>query len=215
MDNNENTTGNDHAADNPAEHTSDAQKVKEYYTEPVEIEIYLKKAGKVRTVVRDLKIELIDVKPINEKSKVIFDYFISKDEPIDLMEVQNLHPELIKAIYDSYYKNMDLFEKVSVHFKTALSGASDSWKLALYFTELLLKYEPTVASSELIGDFQTYNLNYLIKKLNALEEDYLLEDGTVAYLIKRRNYAYQDQPRDKEFDKLVELWEYNIKEKIY
>ncbi len=186
-----------------------------YYIEPVEIEIYLKKAGKVRTVVRDLKIELIEVEPINEKSGTIFNYFKERNEPIDLMEVQNLHPELIKVIYDSYYKNMDLFEKVSIHYKTAVSGSDVSWKSALYFTELLLKYEPTVASADYIGDFQTYNLNYIIKQLNKRKEPFLLEDSTVAYLIKRRNYAYQDKPRDKEFDKLVELWEYNIKEKIY
>ncbi len=187
----------------------------QYYIEPVEIEIYLKKAGKVRTVVRDLKIELIEVKPINEKSAIIFKHFIDKDEPIDLMEIQNLRPELIKIIYDSYYKNMDLFEKLSVHFKAAIAGSEDSWRQALYFTELLLKYEPTVAATEFLGDFQTYNINYLIKKLNTIEEKFLLEDSTVAYLIKRRNYEYQDQPADKEFDKLVELWEYNIKEKFF
>lgn len=188
---------------------------KDYYIEPVEIEIYLKKAGKVRTVIKDLYIELIDVEIAHEGIKKIFDYFKAKDEPIDLMEIQNIFPEYIKIIYDSYYKNMDLFEKLSMHFKTAISGSADSWRLALYFTELLLKYEPTVASSKFLGDFQTYNLNYLIKKLNQLGQTFLLEDSTVAYLIKRKNIAYKDQPRDREFDKLVELWEFNIKEKFY
>jgi len=186
-----------------------------YYIEPVEIEIYLKKAGKVRTVIKDLYIELIDVKPVNEGSQKIFDHFKTGGEPIDLMEIQNIFPEYIKAIYDSYYKNMDLFEKLSMHFKTAQGGSDDSWRLALYFTELLMKYEPTVASSKFLGDFQTYNLNYLIKKLNQQGQHFLLEDSTVAYLIKRRNMAFRDQPRDREFDKLVELWEFNIKEKFY
>ena len=62
---------------------------KHYYVEPVEIEVYLKKAGKVRTVIKDLHIELIPVEPASEKSKEIFDTFNEKDEPIDLMEVQN------------------------------------------------------------------------------------------------------------------------------
>ena len=44
-----------------------------YYIEPVEIEVYLKKIGKVRTIVRELEIELIDVAPKTEKSKAIFD----------------------------------------------------------------------------------------------------------------------------------------------
>jgi hypothetical protein len=185
-----------------------------YYVEPVEIEIYLKKAGKVRTVIRDLFIELIDIYPApNEKSRAIFKHFKSLDEPIDLMELQNNFPDLIKIIYDSYYKNMDLFEKLSLHFKQGTAGSNDSLRLALYFTELLLKYEPTVAA-KYIGDFQTYNLNYLIVKLNERNEKFLLEDSTVAYLIKRRNTAYQNKPRDREFDKLVELWEYNVKEKF-
>jgi hypothetical protein len=189
-------------------------KTKNYYIEPVEIEVYLKKAGKVRTVIKDLHVELIPLEPVSQKSKQIFDTFREKDEPIDLMEVQNYFPEYIKLIYDSYYQNMDLFEKLSMHIKSGLTGSVDSWRMSLYFTELLLKYEPTIAS-KIIGDFQSYNLNYLIIKLNGLKEPFLLEDSTVAYLIKRRNSAYKDQPHDKEFDKLVELWEYNVKEKYF
>ena len=79
----------------------------------------------------------------------------------------------------------------------------------------MLKYEPTIASTKYIGDFQTYNLNYLIIRLNEIGERFLLEDSTVAYLIKRRNFAHKDDEPDREFEKLVELWEYNIKEKFY
>ena len=186
---------------------------KKYYIEPVEIEIYLKKAGIVRTIIKDLKIELIEVEPNNEKSREIFELFKSMNEPIDLMEVQNNFPQYIKYIYDSYYKNMELFEKLSMHFKSGLAGINDSWRSALYFTELLLKYEPTVASTEILGSFNTYNLIYVINKLNELGEKFLLEDSTVYYLIKRRNEAYKDSPADREFDKLVELWEYNVKGK--
>jgi len=188
---------------------------KKYYTEPVEIEIYLKKIGKVRTIIKDLHIELIDVIPPNEKAKEIFDYFIEKNEPIDLMEIQNIFPQYIKVIYDSYYQNMELFEKQSIYYKEGLEGSVNAWRQALYLNELLLKYEPTVASSTYIGNFQTYNLNYTILKLNNLNEKFLLEDSTVAYLIKRKNYAYKDSPPDKQFNKLVELWEYNIREKIF
>lgn len=186
---------------------------KKYYIEPVEIEIYLKKAGIVRTIVKDLKIELIDVEPNNEKSREIFELFKSMNEPIDLMEVQNNFPQYIKYIYDSYYKNMELYEKLSMHFKSGLAGINDSWRSALYFTELLLKYEPTVASTEILGSFNTHNIIYIINKLNELGEKFLLEDSTVYYLIKRRNEAYKDAPADREFDKLVELWEYNVKGK--
>lgn len=186
-----------------------------YYIEPVEIEVYLKKIGKVRTIIRDLYIELIEPEPISEKSREVFKYFKNAKEPIDLMEVQNQFPELIKYIYDSYYKNMDIFEKLSMHYKMGLKGSTDAWRNSLYFTELLLKYEPTVASSQYIGEFQTFNLNICIIRLNELNEKFLLEDDTVSYLIKRRNLAYQDKPPDREFEKLVELWQYNIKEKSY
>lgn len=185
-----------------------------YYIEPVEIEIYLKKAGKVRTLIKDLHIELIEVEPVGEHSKKIFDYYLEKNEPIDLMEIMNIFPEYMKVIYDSYYQRIELFEKLSMHVKAALGGSVDSLRLSLYFTELLLKYEPTIASAKYIGDFQTHNLNYFIRRLNAIDQSFLLEDSTVAYLIKRRNKAYEGKPRDREFDKLVELWEYNIKEKL-
>jgi hypothetical protein len=190
----------------------DVKDSQNYYVEPVEIEIYLKKAGKVRTIIKNLYIELIDVSPINEASSSIFKHFIEKNEPIDLIELMNAFPQYISVIYDSYYKNFELFEKLSLHFKSGLSGSVDAWRLALYFTELLLKYEPTIASTEFIGEFQTHNLNYTIRKLNSLNQKYLLEDSTVAFLIKRRNRAHEGKARDREFDKLVELWEHNVKE---
>ncbi len=184
-----------------------------FYIEPVDIEIYLKKAGIVRTIVRDMKIQLIDVEPINERSAEIFNTFREMDEPIDLMEVQNYFPQYIKYIYDSYYQNMDLYEKLSIHFKEGLMGITGAWRSALYFTELLRKYEPTIAATEILGDFTTHNMNYLIRKLNSLNEKFFLEDSTVAFLIKRRNEAFKDEPEDKKFNKLVELWEYNVKGK--
>ncbi len=184
-----------------------------YYVEPAEIEIYLKKAGKVRTIIKDLFIPLIDVEPHNKHSKKIFDHFHERDEPIDLMEVMNIFPEYMTAIFDSYYQHTALFEKLSMHIKSGLGGSIDSKRLALYFIELLIKYEPTIASSDYLGDFQTYNLNYMIKKLNSLDQKFLLEDSTVNYLIKRAYKANEGKPRDREFDKLVELWNYNIKEK--
>ncbi|MDY6968636.1 MAG: hypothetical protein SVR08_08290 [Spirochaetota bacterium] len=183
-----------------------------YYLEPVEIEVYFRKDGIVRTLIKDLYIELIEVEPINEHSQKIFDFFKDKDEPVDLMEVMNNFPEYMTVIFDSYYHRISLFEKLSMHFKAGLSDSTDAWRLAIYFTELLRKYEPTIASSQYIGDFETYNLNYLIRKLNTLGEKFLLEDSTVAFLIKRRYKAYEGKPRDREFDKLVELWEYNLTE---
>lgn len=187
----------------------------DYYVEPVEIEIYLKKAGKIRTIIKDLFIELIDVEPHNQHSEKIFAHFKELNEPIDIMEIMNVFPEYMPIIFDSYYQHTTLYEKLSMHFKEGIAGSIDSWRLSIYFTELLMKYEPTIASSDYIGDFQTYNLNYLIRKLNALEQAYLLEDSTVEYLIKRRNMVYEGRPRDREFDKLVELWRYNIKEKEF
>lgn len=182
-----------------------------YYIEPVEVEIYLKKSGIVRTIIKDMYIDLIDIKPSNEHSQKIFDYFINRNEPIDLMEIMNAFPQYMPIIFESYYHRMPLYEKVSMHYKEALAGSTDSLRLSLYFTELLIKYEPTVASATYLGDYQTYNLNYLIRKLNQDGQKFLLEDTTTRYLIKRRNTAFENRPKDREFDKLVELWEYNVK----
>ncbi len=184
-----------------------------YYIEPVEIEIYLKKSGKVRTIIKDLYVDLIDVVPVTENAQKIFAHFKELDQPIDLMEIMNVFPEYMRVIYDSYYQNIELFEKLSMHLQSSITGSHDSLRMALYFTELLLKYEPTVASTQYIGDFQTHNLNYLIRKLNTMGDSFSLEDSTVLYLIKRRHHAFADRPADPEFDKLVELWKYNIREK--
>ena len=189
--------------------------IKHFYTEPVQFEIYLKKIGKIRTIEKDMQIELVPVEPINEASKAIFDYFIELNEPLDLMEIQNNFPEFIGIIYESYYTNMDLYEKLSMHYRDGLGGSTIAWRDALYFTELMLKYEPTIASMQHIGDFNTYNLNYCIIKLNELGEKFFLEDDTVRYLINRRNKAYEDKPPDKKFDKLVELWLHQIKKKRF
>lgn len=190
------------------------EKKNNYYVEPVEIEIYLKKSGKVRTIIKDMYVELIDVAPNNEHSAKIFKYFQERGEAIDLMEIMNVFPEYMTVIYASYYQYTELFEKLSMHLQAAAGGSIDSLRMSLYFTELLIKYEPTVASTNYIGDFLTYNLNFLIRRLNATGESFLLEDSTVAYLIKRRNKAYEGKPANREFDKLVELWQYNVKESI-
>ena len=182
-----------------------------YYVEPVEVEIYLKKSGIVRTIIKEMYIDLIDVVPNNDNSKEIFDYFTEKKEPIDLIEIMNIFPQYMPVIFESYYHRMPLYEKVSMHYKEGLSGSIDSLRLALYFTELLIKYEPTIASTSYLGDFQTYNLNYVIRKLNEHGQKFLLEDTTTRYLIKRRNIAFENKPKDREFEKLVELWEYNVK----
>jgi hypothetical protein len=182
-----------------------------YYVEPVEVEIYLKKSGIVRTIIKDMYIDLIDVMPNNEHSQKIFDYFLERNEPIDLIEIMNVFPQYMPVIFESYYHRMPLYEKVSMHYKETLAGSTDSLRLSMYFTELLIKYEPTIASSGYLGDYQTHNLNYLIRKLNEHGQKFLLEDSTTRYLIKRRNIAFEKKPKDREFDKLVELWEYNVK----
>lgn len=186
-----------------------------YYMEPVEIEIYFKKAGTVKTIIKELFIELIDPVPGFPTAERIFTFYREQDQPIDIIDAQNNFPEIILPVTNSYFHHMDLYDKLSYHIQTGLAGSHDGWRQALYFTELLMKFEPSLASLEHIGDFHTYNLNYLIRKMNSLNEQFLLEDSTVMYLITRQRKAHEDDPPDKEFDKLVELWQYNIKEKLF
>lgn len=187
-----------------------------FYTEPVEIEIYLKKAGTVKTIVKSLYIELVDEEPKPEFAKKLFSHFGAMDEPIDLVEAQNYFPEIILPFSNSYFQFESLYEKLSINFQAAIAGSIDAWRQSLYLTELMMKYEPTIASLEILGDFHTYNLNYIIRKLNSEKQTVALEDATVAYLIKRirKAKAERGEKTDPEFDKLVELWEYNLKERI-
>lgn len=185
-----------------------------YYIEPVEIEIYLKKSGTIKTIIKDLYIQLVDVIPETEISKQIFNYFKELNQPIDLLEAQNVFPQIILPVNTSYFQHMDLYEKLSLHFNGGMGGSTDSWRQSLYLTELLMKFEPTLASLEYLGDFHTQNMNYLIRKLNSLDETFLLEDETVGYLINRHR-SVDPEKIDPEFEKLVELWKYNIKEKLF
>jgi hypothetical protein len=185
-----------------------------YYIEPVDIEIYLKKAGTVKTIIKNLYIELFDDDPKPAFAKQLFAYFTEQKSPIDLIEAQNVFPETILPFNNSYYQYEHLYNKLSLHIQSGLSGSVDSWRQCVYLTELLMKFEPTIASLEVFGDFHTFNLNYLIRTLNMLGHHVLLEDMTVAYLIKRSRKAKSDIPIDPEWEKLVELWEYNLKEKI-
>jgi hypothetical protein len=184
-----------------------------YYIEPVDIEIYLKKAGTIKTIVKNLYIELVDEEPKQPFAKKLFEHFQSLSEPIDISEAQNIFPETIMPFNNSYYQHEDLFTKLSVHFQAGIGGSVDSLRQSIYLTELLMKFEPTLASLEVFGDFHTFNLNYLIRKLNILNEQFILEDSTVAYLIKRAR-QYHPENIDLEWEKLVELWEYNQKEKV-
>lgn len=186
-----------------------------YYVEPVEIEIYLKKSGTIKTIIKDLYIELVDVLPEFEPAKTIFTFFKNLDEPIDLIKLQDTFPETVLPVVNSYFDHIDLYLKLCIHMRSYISGSIDSLRHCLYLTELLMKFEPTLASLEYIGDFSTYNLNYFIRKLNEHNQEFLLEDNTVEYLINRRRKAHENteaNQEDREFEKLVELWEYNIKE---
>ena len=184
-----------------------------FYIEPVEIEIYLKKAGTIKTIVKNLYVELIDEEPKLPFAKKLFAHFQALGEPIDINEAQNIFPETIMPFNNSYYQHEHLFTKMSQHFQAGLGGSVDSLRQSIYLTELLMKFEPTLASLELFGDFHTHNLNYFIRKLNSLNEQFLLEDSTVSYLIKRAR-AHHPENIDLEWEKLVELWEYNQKEKV-
>ncbi len=186
-----------------------------FYVEPVEIEIYLKKSGTIKTIIKDLFIKLVDVEPAIDIASQIFKYFKELDQPIDLMEAQNIFPQIILPINVSYYQQMDLYEKLSMYYQAGIGGSIDSWRQSLYLTELLFKFEPTLAALEYLGDFHTNNLNYLIRKLNNLDQVFTLEDETVMYLINRHRKIRKPDDPDMEFEKLVELWKYNIKEKLF
>ena len=84
----------------------------------------------------------------------------------------------------------------------------EAYRKAFYLCESAAEYEPTLASLEILGDFLTWNLNYLIRTLNKRQFHFSASDRTTAYLIKRRNIKWEaeDLPYDENFKILTALF---------
>lgn len=164
-----------------------------YYREPVTIEYYIPKESRFAYELKNLYVKLYDPAPRNERQQEVMGYYIERREPIDIVNVMDRFPKHLTFLLHYYSPYMHLHEAFSREVKTGIEEDSvASMKRALYLTEVLHKYEPTVPALEILGDYTTYNLNWFIRELNRHDEVIELEDPTVHYLINR-NISQADQ----------------------
>ena len=180
------------------------------YVEEVTVEYYI--PNESRFVARKLYfyIPLFDPEPRSEDK--ILKKHIRSQKFFDLSQVIEDYPKYKEKIYASYEVKLDLYGSISESMKGAkareVETRGQAYSKALYLCESLAQYEPTVASLEFLGDFLTWNFNYLIRSLNRLRFPFSLSDFTTAYLIKRRDMAWEarELPYDENFEILKGLF---------
>lgn len=161
-----------------------------YYKEPVTIEYYIPKESRFAYQVKYLYVPLYDPAPQNDNARLVMEHFKNLGEPIDLMKVMDEFPQFLVKMLDYLSPQMGIMENLSRSLQDGLAGEHESFRKALYTCEVLRKFEPSIVSLEIAGDYTTYNINWLVRKLNSLQIDFSLEDPTVEFLIHRyRRFA--------------------------
>ncbi|HNE20742.1 MAG TPA: hypothetical protein PKM44_09100 [Turneriella sp.] len=161
-----------------------------YYKEPVTIEYYIPKESRFAYQVKYLYVPLYDPTPRNDNARLVMNHFKALGEPIDLMKVMDEFPQFLVKMLDYLSPQMGIIENLSRSIQDGLGGEQDAFRRALYTCEVLRKFEPSIVSLEIAGDYTTYNINWLVRKLNSLQIEFSLEDPTVEFLIQRyRQFA--------------------------
>jgi hypothetical protein len=156
-----------------------------YYKEPVTIEYYIPKESRFAYQVKYLYVPLYDPEPRNDNARMVLEHFKNLNEPIDLMKVMDEYPQFLVRMLDYLSPQMGIVENLSRSIQDGLAGETDGFRKALYTCEVLRKFEPSIVSLEIVGDYTTYNINWLVRKLNSLKMEFSLEDPTVEFLMLR------------------------------
>lgn len=161
-----------------------------YYKEPVTIEYYIPKESRFAYQVKYLYIPLYDPPAKNDNQVLIMNHFKELGEPIDLMKVMDDFPQYLVKMLDYLSPQMSIIENMSRNIQDGLGGEHEAFRRALYTCEVLHKFEPSIVSLEIVGNYTTFNINWFIRKLNSLKMDFSLEDPTIEYLMNRyRRFA--------------------------
>lgn len=174
-----------------------------FYQEPVRIEYYIPRESRFVTETRNLYIPLVDPVPRDNPDDAILRKHIEEDRFFDLLEVMNEYPQHITQILESYNVTMNLFESMSRAIREAETGNVEGFRTAFYLVEVLVEYEPTLAALEFLGDFQAWNLNWLVRAINKAQMEFFASDRTVSYFIKMRNMYWQEH--NLEYDERFEI----------
>ena len=156
----------------------------------------------VRTVIRT------DPVPRNDNARMVMEHFKNLGQPIDLMKVMDEYPQFLVRMLDYLSPQMGIIENLSRSIQDGLEGEIDGFRRALYTCEVLRKFEPSIVSLEIVGDYTTYNINWLVRKLNSLKIDFSLEDPTVEFLMQRyRMFAeLANEPIPERFEILSQIF---------
>ncbi|MFN3605135.1 MAG: hypothetical protein ACK4UJ_10530 [Leptonema sp. (in: bacteria)] len=181
------------------------EELNDYYVEPVTIEYYVPKDSKFINEVRYLYIPLIDP-PFDEKYPILNEK-MKKNSFFSIIEVLEEYPEYTSLILESYRDIFSFLERIEESLKEARSNP-EFYKTCFYLCERIFKFEPTLAYLEILGDYISWDLNWLIRKLNENKIKFSAEDDTIAYLIKRRNLYWEENqlPFDERFEILAALF---------
>ncbi|MEQ9366799.1 MAG: hypothetical protein RIF32_21345 [Leptospirales bacterium] len=179
-----------------------------YYVEPVRIEYYIPKESRFAVETRFLYINLIDPDPRPEADDAILKAHIEQNRFIDIVDIMNEYPMYITDILESYNTTMGLYESLSRAIQEADEGEDESYRKAFYLCEVLMDYEPTMASLSFLGDFLAWNINWLIRAMNSLALEFAASDKTISYLIKKRNAFWEEHnlKYDERFETLAALF---------
>ncbi len=174
-----------------------------YYVEPVRIEYYIPKESRFAVETRYLYIPLVDPEPRSDLDDRILKPHMEQNRFVDLIDLMNEHPVYITDILESYNTTMGLYESLSRAIMEADEGDNEAYRRAFYLCEVLSEYEPTIAALNFLGEFMSWNLNWLIRAMNVLGMEFAASDKTISYLIKRRNIYWEENGLD--YDERFEI----------
>lgn len=177
-----------------------------YYIEPVKIEYYIPRESRFVSDDRFLYIPLID--PLPREQDEILKNHMDTGEFIDIIKLMNEFPVYITSILETYNETMNMYESLSRTISEAENGKEEMYKQAFYIVESLVEYEPSVVALDFLGEFQSWNMNVLIRRLNTLGIEFSATDKTISYFIKKRNMYWDENnlPYDDRFETLAALF---------
>ncbi|MCB1177980.1 MAG: hypothetical protein KDK36_10410, partial [Leptospiraceae bacterium] len=178
-----------------------------YYKEPIWIEYYIPKESRFALETKYLFVKLID--PIPRENDEILKKAMEEDKVVEIHKLAEMRGKVGELVRQSYQNSLTMFETISEQLEQyEETGNANLLLPAIYITETLMHFEPTLATLELLGDYCLHNLHWFIRRLNKANIEFSLEDRNVLLLVKRRNFYWEENelPEDEDFDLFAALF---------
>ncbi|MCS6984490.1 MAG: hypothetical protein NZM25_05100 [Leptospiraceae bacterium] len=185
-----------------------ASDIQNYYVEPVTIEYYIPKESRFAYEIKYLYIPLYDPEPRNSVQEEIMGFFQKENRPMDTIEIMNRFPQHLPILMQYFSPYIHLHEALSLEFQQGFGGDKLAFRRALYLSEVLHKYEPSLPSLEILGPYTLYNIQWCIRYLNQQNIEFTLEDATTEFLITRHRNMCQlrGEKVDERFEILANIY---------